>query len=583
MHNLVLLLALFFSNFVIVNATILHVGPGQPYATPAQAAAQAQPGDSILIHPHVYSGGNFISNLHGAPGQYIYFIGLDPANVIFQGGSQAIHFSQVSYIHLEGISITGQTANGINIDDGGTYDTPTHHIRLRACYFYDMGGTGNNDFLKMSGVDDFWLEACHFENGAAGGSGIDMVGCHNGIIQMCSFKSMGANAIQAKGGTQYISILQNIFEDAGLRSLNLGGNTDLAFFRPQDAPFEAADMNIYANVFTGSWAPIAYVGCVRVHVWNNTIILPQNWIIRILQEHVDPDRFVPCGDNSFVNNIIYYDASISTHVNIGPHTDPQSFLFAHNLWFRYTQPAQSTPGLPVMEINGIYGEDPSFVNYTVGDYRLSAGSPAIDTGMEGAFELDFDGQLVPQGDAPDMGAFEFPVALDLELLFFDVRHGDETTAEVEYAFSSSLTNYNVTLQRADHEMKWTAIDVQTFEGASSNRARIKDIIPQHGLFYYRLYVDAIDGFNMISPFRVLNFQQAQVWKLYPNPCRHYFHLQGSVDGQLMKVWNMQGHLIFQKTLPKNGEVSIEIDVENWLSGSYLIEIGEDLLFILVTR
>ncbi|MBK8241845.1 MAG: hypothetical protein IPK88_00320 [Saprospiraceae bacterium] len=45
-------------------------------------------------------------------------------------------------------------------------------------------------------------------NGSLGssGSGIDMVGCHNGRINKCTFENMGANSIQMKGGSQYIRI-----------------------------------------------------------------------------------------------------------------------------------------------------------------------------------------------------------------------------------------------------------------------------------------------------------------------------------------------------------------------------------------
>jgi hypothetical protein len=404
MNNFILLFAFSFSVFSL-EAVVLEVGPGKQYSNPTQAANVAQPGDTILLFPNEYHGTFFIIDLNGTADNWITIMGTSSEDVIFVGQTEGLHFTNISYIRIENMSFTGQTGNGMNIDDGGTFETPSHHVIVKDCVFYNMGAQGNNDFLKLSGLDDFEIVNCSFTDGAAGGSGIDMVGCHNGVIQGCSFLRLGSNCIQAKGGTQYIRIQQNYFEDGGQRTLNLGGSTGLAFFRPQDAPFEAADIEVYSNIIIGSWAPIAYVGCVRTNVVNNTIYTPQNWIIRILQESVDVNRFLPCGDNSFVNNIIYYTNSLSRHVNIGPNTAPETFNFSNNLWYNQSNPAASVPVLPVAETNQIAGEDPLFIDPNFGDFALQAGSPAIGTGLQNAGPLfDFFNNLF--NSDPSRGAIE---------------------------------------------------------------------------------------------------------------------------------------------------------------------------------
>jgi hypothetical protein len=63
---------------------------------------------------------------------------------------------------------------------------------------------GNHDALKMSGVDHFTVRKCHFE--AWGSSAIDMVGCHHGVVEDCTFVGREGfqqdNAVQLKGGTR---------------------------------------------------------------------------------------------------------------------------------------------------------------------------------------------------------------------------------------------------------------------------------------------------------------------------------------------------------------------------------------------
>ncbi len=362
-------------------AAILHVGAGYPYPTLTAAVNVVQPGDTIEIHTGIYPGGLFFANLKGTAAQWITIRGAAGETVIFQGGSNAIQLTDPAYLHFKNLIFQHQTGNGINIDDGGSYATPARHIVLERCTFRDMAASGNNDLLKLSGLDDFEVRHCTFRNGAAGGSGIDMVGCHRGLILGNMFENMGSNAIQAKGGTEHVRIEANFFKNCGQRTLNLGGSTGLVFFRPDTARFEAANLRVYSNVIVGSVAAVAYVGSVNVDVVNNTIYLPERWVVRILQETVDPSRFVECGDNRFINNIVVRNAGLSTEVNVGPNTRPQTFTFSNNLWHHLDNPNWNGPSLPVAETNGIVNKNPLLVNPAAGDFHLLPNSPAAGAGM----------------------------------------------------------------------------------------------------------------------------------------------------------------------------------------------------------
>lgn len=76
-------------------------------------------------------------------------------------------------------------------------------------------------------------------------------------------------------------------------------------------------------------------------------------------------------------------------------------------------------------------DDPKFVNTDLGDFRLQVNSPAIDKGVALAgIDKDFAGNAIPQGSAPDIGAFEY---MANTILYGDVS-GDSTIS----AYDASL-------------------------------------------------------------------------------------------------------------------------------------------------
>jgi hypothetical protein len=397
---------LFLLGTIPLNAQIITIGTDGDYPTLEAAESFIEPGDTLLMQSQVFSNGaQFLSNLVGTSDAPIVILAENEHQSIFRGGTEAIHLINCSFLEINGLVIEQQTGNGINIDDGGDYNTPSKHITLRNCIFRDMAANGNNDLLKMSGVDSFLIENCQFVNGGGGGSGIDFVGCHWGTIQDCYFDDPGTSGIQNKGGTQYIRIQRNTFKNVAQRALNLGGSTGLQFFRPplgnpiQNA-FEAADIEVFANVFVGSWSPIAYVGAVRVKVYNNSFYQPENWVIRILQETTTPG-FLTCANNEFSNNIVYLENDL-TEVNIGPNTDAGSFTFSNNLWFNETS-SSWTPNLPVTDVNQLI-ENPEFEDQDNEDFRIPKTSPAVGAGID--LGVSFDFAQIAYLDPPSIGAFE---------------------------------------------------------------------------------------------------------------------------------------------------------------------------------
>ncbi|MCY0985835.1 right-handed parallel beta-helix repeat-containing protein [Nannocystis sp. ILAH1] len=386
-----------------------------PCQTVEAAAAKATPGTGIRLLGETFGPDIFLSDLAGTADAPIWIGGEFGLPPLIAGGGEALHLSRVRHLVIHDLEIMGATGNGINVDDGGAVDDPeaTRFVAFERLFIHDIGEGGNQDCLKLSGVNDFWVLNGQFERCGAGGSAIDHVGCHRGLILGNLFANNDGNAVQTKGGSEDIEIRGNRMLDCGQRAVNMGGSTGFEFFRPpltQDGDnAEARDIRVVSNLIQGGETPLAFVGCVDCLAAHNTIIRPHHWLLRILQETVsDPQfTFAPASNGRFINNLVVFDrADISTYVNIGGDTAPETFTFTTNLWYAADAPDQSSPAgdLPVPETGAIAGEDPLLVDLASNFYPTPA-SPAVGSGTP-LPEVVADHNLGCWNDPPSRGAFE---------------------------------------------------------------------------------------------------------------------------------------------------------------------------------
>ena len=407
---------------------------GNPYRTVQRAAQSAAPGSEIIIHPGTYSGGDYIYDLQGNSNLPIWVRGASPTNrPLFHGGSEGFHFTRARYLLIQDIEVASATANGINCDDGGQYtnEHASGFLVFSNLFIRDIGAAGNQDGLKLSGIRDFYIYNLEIARcgGAGSGSGIDMVGCHRGLIEGGSFYDLSGNAIQIKGGSSDVEIRQCIISNAGHRGVNIGGSTGFEFFRPplstNTPAFEAANVRLYANIIIGSTASVAFVGCVDSVVANNTIINPTRWVFRILQETTSASgyTFLACASNRFDNNIVHYNhAVLNQYVNIGPDTLPTTFWVRNNLWYAHNNPAAPPHALPGHTTNNIFGLPPGFANADMGNYRIILPGAAVTNGAGQVMVRDFDG--VEYLQPPTIGAFEVSGDSDSDGLpdYWELKH-----------------------------------------------------------------------------------------------------------------------------------------------------------------
>lgn len=349
-----------------------------------KALKDARPGVTILIAPGDYQGGIFQSNLQGTAEKPIIISGVDPrARPVIIGGN-GIHISKATYLTIRHLIIKDVKANGLNMDDGGLTAKPSHHINLSNI---SVSGTpkGNNDAIKLSGITEFTVNSCTAANW--GGSAIDMVGCHNGVIKDSHFENGGDNAIQTKGGSSDIIIETSTFLNAGERAVNIGGSTGREFFRPpletikSGERLEAAKITVQGCTIQGGTAGIAFVGAVNSTARYNTIYTPGRWAFRILQETNTPD-FLLCGNNVVESNLMVYQSQSwgEQGINVGGGTNPRSFRFSDNFWFCLDSPGNERPNPNIQEVRPIRGKNPHLEPLNTFTFRISETSPATKVG-----------------------------------------------------------------------------------------------------------------------------------------------------------------------------------------------------------
>jgi hypothetical protein len=350
------------------------------------AAAAARPGDTLVLAAGTY-GSLSVADWRGEAGKPIRLCAEDPAlPPVFDGG---LHLSDCVHVELVDLVVRGAPQNGINIDDGGTFETPARHVRLVNLLVEDIGGRANADGIKLSGVVDVTLERCSVRRWGRGGSAVDMVGCHRATIDRCTFeddpKDLASTGVQAKGGSSDVLIRRSRFVHAGQRAVNAGGSTGKEYFRPpltgkDDA--EARRITIEDCTFIGSMAPFAFVGVDGAIARHNTIYLPARWVIRILQESSGPE-FVACRNVELSRNLVVYRrAELRSFVNIGAGTSPETFTLDATYWFAIDDPKAPPPAeLGVRHAHGVGGADPGFRDVERGDFTLREGSSARGYGV----------------------------------------------------------------------------------------------------------------------------------------------------------------------------------------------------------
>jgi|GEM_PF-2239270 hypothetical protein len=343
-----------------------HPGsPERPLRTVQRAVDRARAGDTIVVRAGVYREAVVLRE-SGEEGRPIVLKNHPGERPILQPGQP------------------GQAPPGQGI-----------RLQARAGYQHPIG------WIALEG-----LEIRH------GHDGIKFYNAHHVTIRNCFVHDNWHQGILGNG--YRVRIEGNVIARNGLRPDNERSNLEHGIY-VTGTEIEIVNNVIHGNraygiqvagypYNPGAHAGPEFAGARRWRIHHNTIALQRNRAGVVLWQPQTTDCTIQ-------NNIFYRNAQTLGRgacqgvdfVNAGG-----GHRICRNLFFGPERTAWSQPPEGCRIEENLEGQDPLFMDADRGDFRLRAGSPAIDAGLtEGAPKKDREGRTRPQGGGVDLGAHEF--------------------------------------------------------------------------------------------------------------------------------------------------------------------------------
>jgi hypothetical protein len=530
---------------------------GTAFATIAKASSLMIAGDTALIMTGVYNpltitrSGNATNSI-----TYKAYPGNSPVITCGPNGAWSLMQISASYITIDGIELKGlnQTstlaqgeanynsalAGGDTFDYGTTLNTNTsglsigdkliptvHHVLVKNCKVHDCAsgvGATNTDYLTIENNEIY--NNCWYSMWAP--SGISVLG-------MKSIDNNTGDKIIFRGNKIY----NNYCLVKWIEILNYSdGNGIIIDINDGSAPgtteyigkFLVENNVVFDNGGRGLYIMQAGNATFRNNTsyWNSKSSFSTGGEMVCYNAH----------DVKFINNIGWANPAYSSEnyaiCDNGNWGNNKNITWKNNLAFNGTIGQNSTyfhlTTTTFVDNTNKTGVNPIFINPSINpataNFKLQAGSPAIDAGTAAfglpAYDITYSPRV--QGNNVDLGAYESgPLGpLPLSLLSFTAKRTGAFKADLNWKTAQEVNVNSFDLEKAEDGQTFTKLASITAGKLSENNYQYTDNNATARVSYYRLKMIDRDGSFSYSFIVVLTSGEYEnlVSEVYPNPIIH---------------------------------------------------------------